>query len=742
MTQPLIVVISGPVCGGKSLLAHALANRFGGVRLSTREILLAEVRNGEAATRATLQRIGTELDESTEGRWVADRLSTAIYNAPERLVVVDAARTASQIAGLRRAFGRQVRHVHVTASAGTRAERYEKRLATSEVTETGTYADVMSDSTEASVGTLAPEADIAVHTDRAGPGDVVVRVAAQLGLLDRSHAACVDVVIGGGYGSEGKGNIAFYLAPEYDILMRVGGPNAGHKVYLASGEKFTHHSLPSGTQAGQADLVLGPGSVVYPPGLLDEIARCDVNSDRLSIDPHVMIIEDEDKQIEAGLVEAIGSTASGTGVATSRRLLRGDAVRLARHVPELYPYVRPTHEILERAYSSGKRVMLEGTQGSGLSLHHGHYPFVTSRDTNVAGCLAEAGIAPARVRRVVLVTRTYPIRVWGNSGPLTAELDWDEIERRSGLVDLAEKERTSTTNRLRRVGEPEWDLLRRSALHNAPTDVALTFADYLSAKNLEASRYEQLTEDDTAICRGGRACDRGAGLAHLHGIHAQPRDHRQAPLVKPVLTPEYMANRWPRLFHTAEQGSWDSIQRYGLRSTTALLDLFEVDEVEREPIESARRPESIKIDHPLYGVAWLRDNKPTNATVLRRTLVGMSEAEWYRTLNRRVFFWLEEARLDRLRNAPPYRDRKHDVLVLSTARLLAIYADTVELCHLNSGAVHPAANYPRGAGTFARIPEYPWADRLATAPKEPIVELTLPYMLKDAQSFVIDVSTY
>ena len=260
------------------------------------------------------------------------------------------------------------------------------------------------------------------------PEDVIVRVAAQLGLLDRDHAPTVDVLVGGGYGSEGKGNIAFHLAPEYDLLIRVGGPNAAHKVYLASGEIFTHFSLPSGTQAGQAQLALGPGAVVYPPELLDEIARCDVSIDRLSIDPQVMVVEDSDKQAEQDMVGTIGSTASGTGNATARRLMRGEGVRLARDVDDLRPYVRPTYELLEEAYASRKRIMLEGTQGSGLSLHHGPYPYVTSRDTNVAGCLAEAGIAPARVRKVVMVVRTYPIRVGGTSGPLTSELTWQEIE--------------------------------------------------------------------------------------------------------------------------------------------------------------------------------------------------------------------------------------------------------------------------------------------------------------------------
>jgi hypothetical protein len=190
-----------------------------------------------------------------------------------------------------------------------------------------------------------------------------------------------------------------------------------------------------------------------------------------------------------------------------------------------------------------------------------------------------------------------------------------------------------------------------------------------------------------------------------------------------------------------EQGSWASIQKYGLRSTTALLDLFEIDSAKRKPIESARRPEAVKIEHPVHGMAWIRDNKPINETVLRRTLTGMSEPDWYRTLNARVFFWLNKDRLSSIRNATAYRDRQHDVLVFSTAKLLDRHANVVELSHLNSGAVHPAADYPRGAGTFARIPEYPWVHRLAKRPSEPIVELTLPYMLQDPQSYLIDIWT-
>jgi hypothetical protein len=208
-----------------------------------------------------------------------------------------------------------------------------------------------------------------------------------------------------------------------------------------------------------------------------------------------------------------------------------------------------------------------------------------------------------------------------------------------------------------------------------------------------------------------------------------------------MLTPAYIAQRLPRLYHMAEAGSWPSVQRHGLLSTSALLDLYEVVGAQRDAIESARRPESIAIHHPAHGTAWIRDNKPINETVLRRTLVGMTEPEWYRTLNGRVFFWLSSKRLDRLREAPPYRDRVHDILTLNTAALLDAYAATVELAHLNSGAVHPGAKYTRGVGTFQPVATYPWRERLAVARHEPIVELTVPYSVPDAHRFVIDVTT-
>jgi len=219
-----------------------------------------------------------------------------------------------------------------------------------------------------------------------------------------------------------------------------------------------------------------------------------------------MIIAEEDTQFEkATLVGSIGSTGQGVGAATAREILRGampPAVRLAENVRELKPFLRETTPLLECAFRDGKKVFVEGTQGFGLSLHHGKYPHVTSRDTTVSGCLSEAGIPPRRVRKIVMVCRTFPIRVKSpskhrSSGPLSQPLTWKDVARISGYDarDLERAEHTSTTNKLRRVGEFEWDLFRRAVSLNGPTDIALTFADYITMSNTKARRFEQLSEE-------------------------------------------------------------------------------------------------------------------------------------------------------------------------------------------------------------------------------------------------------
>jgi adenylosuccinate synthase len=508
-----IILLSGPVSSGKSTLGSLLADRYRVQLVKTRQIIRTTFPKVEEE-RGALQKAGDRLDRDTKGAWVATAVSRlAAETEEDAVILVDSVRTADQITALREAFGHRVVHMHLTAPDDILERRYlGRRGPTKEFT---TYAALVRNRTEAGVGKLAETADVVIDTKLSSKSDVLVRAASHLGFFGRSYARLVDVIIGGAYGSEGKGHIASYLAREYDFLVRVGGPNAGHQVYERP-NPYTHHQLPSGTRQTEARLIIAPGAVVEVGSLVKEINQCDVSVDRLSIDPRAMVIEKRDVEFEEKTLKLwIGSTAQGVGAATARRIMRGSLepglrpasklspVLLAGDVPELQPWIKDTREVLDDAFFAGRRVLVEGTQGAGLSLYHGEYPHVTSRDTTVAGCLSEAGIAPSRLRKIVMVCRTYPIRVQNpdqrgtTSGPMAGELKWEEIAARSGQSadELKERERTSTTRRQRRVMEFDWTLLRRAASLNGPTDIALTFADYLSPENVLARRFEQLTSE-------------------------------------------------------------------------------------------------------------------------------------------------------------------------------------------------------------------------------------------------------
>lgn len=493
-----IVVLSGRIGAGKSALAEKLASRYGAHILKTHEII-EQVTKAEGY-RGELQAAGERLDTETNGAWLA-REMTKLDVPGDALLVVDSVRIEAQIDAIRETFGRIVTHIHLTAPESVLEARYRKRPP--RFHEPESYAKASQNKTESQVETLANVCDVLIDTSSSTEQDVLVRAAARIGLYQLESGAAVDVIVGGEYGSEGKGNIASYLAPEYQYLIRVGGPNAGHKVIAP---ERTFRSLPSGTlHAPHAKVLIGPGATLHLSTLTTEMDACSITSERLSIDPQAMIIEDADKAAEQRLMEKIGSTGQGVGYAAARRLMRGlleenVPVRLAGEVEELKPYVRPILDMLQQAYAEGARILLEGTQGTGLSLYHGHFPYVTSRDTTASGTMAEAGIPPARVRRVIMVCRTYPIRVGdpkgATSGPLEQEISWEILSERSGIDigELRKVEVGSVTDRKRRVGEFEWHLFRKACSLNGPTDIALTFADYINAKNKDARRFEQLHE--------------------------------------------------------------------------------------------------------------------------------------------------------------------------------------------------------------------------------------------------------
>jgi hypothetical protein len=176
--------------------------------------------------------------------------------------------------------------------------------------------------------------------------------------------------------------------------------------------------------------------------------------------------------------------------------------------------------------------------------------------------------------------------------------------------------------------------------------------------------------------------------------------------------------RYPRLFHMADAGTWPKIQRDGLRSTTALLDLYEYTGTARHQIESERRAKSVVITHSKTGeTAVIRDNIPLREQFLR--LDDMTPTEWYELLNRKVFFWVSEERLTKLLNARQYKSRPHDVLTIDTGRLLDVHSNDITVASINTGAtLYPNAP-KRGPQTFRKI-----ADHSAGAV---VVELAVDY---------------
>jgi len=204
------------------------------------------------------------------------------------------------------------------------------------------------------------------------------------------------------------------------------------------------------------------------------------------------------------------------------------------------------------------------------------------------------------------------------------------------------------------------------------------------------------------------------------------------------ITIDELSSRFPRLFHMAAQGSWPGIERYGLLSTSALLDLFEVGGAQREEIEAHHRPECVTISHERIGTAVIRDQKPMDDAGLGRALTDeLVPRDWYRILNEKVFFWLTRDRLERLLNAKAYRDRRQTIIVLDTRALLERHSDKVILSPMNSGCTKPFP-HPRGKKTFLPLREYPFSERLSRG-LEPVVELAVDHRVEDISELAVRV---
>lgn len=270
----------------------------------------------------------------------------------------------------------------------------------------------------------------------------------------------IDIVVGGQFGSEGKGKVAYHFAKlsNHKTVIRVGGPNSGH-----TANNIILKQLPVASLIPEGISILAAGSYINLDILFSEIDR--IKPNKLYIDENAFIITSKESDL---LKNKIGSTLSGTGKALSDRINRLDYTTV-KDIADLKNYLVNKYDLIELVKNGA---ILEGTQGSGLSvLHSPYYPYVTARDTNAAGLLSETGLSPLLVRKIILVIRTYPIRVSGNSGPLPTEASWKDL----GL----QPEYTSVTKKIRRVGYFDPEIVKLAILINNPTEIVLNHVDYI-----------------------------------------------------------------------------------------------------------------------------------------------------------------------------------------------------------------------------------------------------------------------
>lgn len=333
------------------------------------------------------------------------------------------------------------------------------------------------------------------------------------------------VAVGAQWGDEGKGKIVDWLARRAELVVRFqGGNNAGHTL-IVDGHKTVLHLVPSGIlQPGTVNLV-GPGVVVDPGVLMqeiDEVTARGVLRDpgRLRISGRAHVITPWhtalDKAREASrLGNAIGTTGRGIGPAYEdkvarrgirvadmldrealfegvERLARGKNFELAqRHnrpeIPAgevfekllelgkgLEPYVDHTGRILDQALNNGRHVLFEGAQGTLLDIDHGTYPYVTSSNVVAGAVCAGAGVGPTRLDRVLGITKAYATRVGGGPFPT-------EDEGRGGeVLGSRGEEFGATTGRRRRCGWLDLVVLREASIVNGFTSLAVNKLDVLS----------------------------------------------------------------------------------------------------------------------------------------------------------------------------------------------------------------------------------------------------------------------
>jgi len=295
-------------------------------------------------------------------------------------------------------------------------------------------------------------------------------------------------VVCGFFGDTGKGKVISYLAlnDRLDLTARAGvGPNAGHTVIFEE-KKYGLSMLPSAFIYEKCRLLIGPGVLINPDTLMREMQQTG-SMGRVSVDPQCAIIEG--RHIEADkvghLAQEIRTTGTGTGPCNAERALR--KVKLAKDVAELKNYLADVPLTVNMAIDDGKKVLIEGTQGTYLSLYHGTYPYCTSKDVTASAACSDVGVGPTKIDDVIIVFKAFTTRV--GAGPLPNEISLEEAQKR-GWTEYG-----TVTGRPRRAAPFNYDLAKRAVMLNGATQAAVTKIDVLFPECKGAKFNQELSKE-------------------------------------------------------------------------------------------------------------------------------------------------------------------------------------------------------------------------------------------------------
>ncbi len=298
----------------------------------------------------------------------------------------------------------------------------------------------------------------------------------------------IDILVGGFFGDEGKGKVASYIAikDRPEMALRTGGTNAGHTT-MYNGKTYKLRTMSSAFLSEKTRIAIPPGALIKTEVLFREMEETNTRN-RVIIDGHTAVIteaESNDEKSNALLDKEVGSTKEGVGSAESKRVLR--SLKLAKDYPELSEFIRDVPAEVIKCIEGGGRVCIEGSQGHLLSLYHGQYPYVTSRNTTASGALSDVGVGPKYVDNITMIFKAFMTRVGG--GPMEGELTPEQAQE-SGMVEFG-----TVTKRLRRAAPFDIGIAREAVKISSANQAAITKVDVLFKGAAGARSYAQLPKE-------------------------------------------------------------------------------------------------------------------------------------------------------------------------------------------------------------------------------------------------------